>query len=151
MGKSLLKFALKPGYYNPWLKEYRHYYHVSVFPDNQAMWEYGRKLSSFEKDQKGGWSAITIPIWREKYKNDRVIKAPKIGDVLFDRDHLSIDVISHEAVHMATSYLRFLERLKLSEQIDEDEERLAYCVCHCTNAICLQLESQGWKLSTRQY
>ncbi|MHC5825516.1 MAG: hypothetical protein ACYT04_59120, partial [Nostoc sp.] len=42
---------------------------------------------------------------------------------------------SHEAVHMATNYLRFKNQLLLTDQIDENEEKLAYCIGSCTRQI----------------
>jgi hypothetical protein len=99
------------------------------------MWDAGARLSSFEQDQNGGYGALTVPLWREKIKNGELVKAPCVGRVLFYKDLLGSEVISHEAVHMATSYLRFINQLKLSDQIDADEEKLAYCAGSCTRQI----------------
>lgn len=99
------------------------------------MWDMGAKLSSYEQDQHGGYGAITIPLWRQRYDGDKWIKAPKIGAVLFYKDLLGSECISHEAVHIATSYLRHTDQLKLSDQIDENEEKLAYCIGSCTRQI----------------
>ncbi|BDA74340.1 hypothetical protein CAL7716_085060 [Calothrix sp. PCC 7716] len=128
------KIKVFPGLYNPFVQEYKHYYHVCIFDVKEEMWEVGRKLSTWEKD-KGGYGAITIPTWREKFVDGQLIKAPKIGTVLFYKDLLGSETISHEAVHMATSYLRILDQLKLSNQIDENEEKLAYCIGSCTRQI----------------
>lgn len=99
------------------------------------MWDAGAKLSSFEEDEYGGYGALTVPLWRQKFKNGQSIKVPCIGTVLFYKDLLRSSVISHEAVHMATSYLRITDQLKLSDQIDDDEEKLAYCVGSCMRQI----------------
>lgn len=99
------------------------------------MWAAGAKISVHQRDKDGDYGALTVPIWREKYDGDRVILAPKLGDVLFYRDCLGSSCVSHEAVHMSTSYLRRIGRLKLDEQIDDDEELLAYCIGGCTRQI----------------
>ena len=133
--KPLFKIKVFPGRFNPFIREFRHYYHVLVFETKQDMWDAGAKLSSFEKDQNGGYGALTIPLWRERHDGEKWIKAPKIGTVLFYKDLLGSEVISHEAVHMATSYLRHTKELKLSDQIDDDEEKLAYCIGSCVRQI----------------
>lgn len=132
--KYIGKIKVMPGMYNPFIQEYRHYYNVLIFATKDDMWEAGTKLSPYDKD-KGGYGAITIPIWREKFVDGQLVKTPKIGNVLFYKDCLGSECISHEAVHMATSYLRILDQLKLSDQIDEDEEKLAYCIGACTRQI----------------
>jgi hypothetical protein len=40
--------------------------------------------------------------------------------------YLDAGIIAHEALHIATSYLRLKGLLKLGEDIDDDEEALAY-------------------------
>lgn len=132
--KHIGNIRVIPGMYNPFIQEFRHYYHVLIFGTKEEMWNAGAKLSSHDKD-KGGYGAITIPIWREKFVDGQLRKAPKIGNVLFYKDCLGSECISHEAVHMATSYLRITNQLKLSSEIDEDEEKLAYCIGSCTRQI----------------
>lgn len=128
------KIKVFPGLYNPFTQEYKHYYHVCIFDSKKEMWSTGAKLSSHDKD-KGGYGALTIPTWREKFVDGQKVLAPKIGNVLFYKDCLGSECISHEAVHMATSYLRITGQLKLSDEIDEDEEKLAYCIGACTRQI----------------
>lgn len=132
---KLAKIKVIPAKYNPFLKDYHHYYHVHIFESKAKMWEFGAKLSIWNKDKIGGYGAITIPIWHEKYNGSERITSPKIGDVLFCKEILGSECISHEAVHMATSYLRFTNQLLLTEQIDENEEKLAYCIGSCTRQI----------------
>jgi hypothetical protein len=93
------------------------------------------KLSPWDKDKEGGYGAVTIPCRREKCSEGIWITAPKIGDVLFYKDCLGSESISHEAVHMATSYLRLKNQLLLTDQIDEREEKLAYYIGSCTRQI----------------
>lgn len=131
----LAKIKVTPAKFNPFIKDFRHYYHVHIFETKAEMWEAGAKLSTWDKDAHGGYGALTIPLWREKYEGEKRITAPKIGDVLFYNDCLSSECISHEAVHMATSYLRFINELMLTSQIDENEEKLAYCIGSCTRQI----------------
>ena len=131
----LAKIKVIPAKYNPFIKDFRHYYHIHIFETKAKMWETGAKLSSWDKDKNGRYGAITIPLWRERYQKKERITAPKIGNVLFYRECLGSECISHEAVHMATSYLRFINQLALTSQIDENEEKLAYCIGSCTRQI----------------
>lgn len=136
--KPLAKIRITPAKYNPFVRhadDFRHYYHVHIFETKEQMWETGAKLSQFEKDKKGGYGALTIPVWRERDEGETRIIAPKIGDVLFYKKCLGSECISHEAVHMATSYLRLINQLNLGDQIDEGEEKLAYCIGGCTRQI----------------
>lgn len=123
------KFRINPGTYNPYKPSFKHYYHVHIFDSQENMWAYGYRRTKDEKN-KFGYGALTIPLWREKFdsKSKAWIVAPKIGDVLFHKECLGMTVITHESVHLATSFLRVLKILKLSEQIDESEEVLAYCI-----------------------
>ncbi|WP_138503394.1 hypothetical protein [Nostoc sp. PA-18-2419] len=109
--------------------------HVHVFETKAAMWQAGAKLSPWKKDGNGGYGAITLPIWRYRYEGDEQITAPKVGNVLFYKECLGSECISHEAVHMATSYLRLIQQLQLTDQIDENEEKLAYCIGSCMRQI----------------
>jgi hypothetical protein len=102
--KVLIKVI--PGKFNPFLKDFRHYYHVHIFDDKNQMCQAGAKISSHAKDKNGGYGAITIPLWRSRFEGEKRITAPKIGDVLFYKDLLGSECISHEAVHMATSASR---------------------------------------------
>lgn len=135
MNKPLAKIKIIPAKYNPFIKDFQHYYHAHIFETKQQMWEAGAKLSPWDKDADGGYGAITIPCRREKHHEGNWITAPKIGDVLFYKDCLGSECISHEAVHMATNYLRFKNQLLLTDQIDENEEKLAYCIGSCTRQI----------------
>lgn len=72
---------------------------------------------------------MTISTWRKIHDKDgNWIIAPKVGDVLFHKELLGINAVTHEAVHAATCFLRILDKLKLGDQIDDNEELLAYCV-----------------------
>ncbi|MHC5779692.1 hypothetical protein [Nostoc sp.] len=132
---SLAKIKIIPAKFNPFLVDFVHYYHVHIFESKDEMWECAEKLSPWEKDMRGGFGAITIPYRREKYHEGSWITAPKIGDVLFYKDCLGSECVSHEAVHMATNYLRFKNQLLLTDQIDDNEEKLAYCIGSCTRQI----------------
>ncbi len=138
--ERLAKFEVNPGKYNPYKPDSRYYYHVHVFSTRESMWAAGAKISPWEKDHAARYGAITIPCWKEKPLGNAWLRAPKIGDVLFHIQCLGSECISHEAVHMATSYLRALNLLKLGDQIDDDdEERLAYCIGGCTRQIVDEL------------
>ena len=55
----------------------------------------------------------------------------KIGLIQFkSKDKFRAGIMSHEALHCATSYLRLFDenKLKLSDEIDDNEEELAYLV-----------------------
>lgn len=135
---SIAKTKVVPAKYNPFIRcadDFRLYYHIQIFETKEQMWDAGAKLSQFEKDKNGGYGALTIPTWRERYEGETRIIAPKIGDVLFYKNCLGSECISHEAVHMATSYLRLINQLHLGDQIDEGEEKLAYCIGSCTRQI----------------
>jgi hypothetical protein len=132
---GLFKIKVIPSRYNPFIEDSRYYYHVHIFETKHDMWRVGAKLSQCEKDGVGGYGAITIPYRREKYHDGGWITAPKIGDVLFYKGCLGSESISHEAVHMATSYLRLKNELLLTDQIDDNEEKLAYCIGSCTRQI----------------
>ncbi len=128
-----IRIKVIPGKFNPFIKEYHHYYHVLIFDHKEEMWAYGSQLSCCHRDD--GYDAITIPTYRQRFVDNKWVIAPKIGTVLFHKNRLGSSVISHEAVHMATSYLRITNKLQLSDEIDDEEEKLAYCVGSCTRQI----------------
>jgi hypothetical protein len=121
----------------------RIWWSMLVFPDIDAMRCYaawrtrGRCSDAFH--------GIAIPFYRwsfVKREDGRII--PKLGEVLFSREHLSTPVISHEAIHVATSTLRALRvPLDLGEDIGDCEERLAYMACSITQQIVDRLWEAG--------
>lgn len=108
------------------------YFQVFVFKTKEEMWQFGMK--QYFKD-KTDYDAMTIPITRIKFQGDEEIVVPEIGVVLFHENAINIEAITHESVHVATSYLRAKNQLKLSDEIDEGEERLAYCIGICAEQI----------------
>ncbi|HEY9748316.1 MAG TPA: hypothetical protein V6C63_06550 [Allocoleopsis sp.] len=135
MQGRIIKFQVKPAKWNPYKPPFRFYWNVHIFESKTAMWAAGAKVSACDRDKDGGYGALTVPLWRERYEGDETILAPKLGDVLFHRDCLGSSCVSHEAVHMSTSYLRRISKLELSEDIDDSEELLAYCIGGCTRQI----------------
>jgi hypothetical protein len=89
----IAKFSINPGKWNPFKLTMRHYYNVHIFADNEAMWAFGAKVSTHDRDKHGGYGALTVPVWRERYTNDgQIVKAPKIGDVLSVRKGWDLSV-----------------------------------------------------------
>jgi len=143
----LAKFKINPGNYNPYKPSFKHYYNIHVFDTQENMVKFGDRLRPGE--HKGvNWSAKVIPSWRHKEINGQIIIAPKVGDALFYQDRLIIRIVSHECVHMGTSFLRLLNfrnnyDLKLGNQIDDHEENLAYVIGNCCDQIYENLVKFG--------
>lgn len=142
MAKHLADFRVNPGRYNPYKPGSRHYYRVRVFADVDTMWDVAARLSRKERDKNGGFEAITMPRWQEYLTaGEEWAVYPKVGDILFHVGFLGTEVICHESVHAATSFLRMLSRLELGEQIDDNEELLAFCVGSIARQIVSKLYS----------
>lgn len=139
----IAKFNINPGLYNPFKPSFFHYYTVHVFKEKEYMYRYCNRLGQNEgEDYKG----IVIPYVVERYikEEDKWERKPKIGNVLLCDGYLYSRVISHEAVHMSTHFLRVLSLLKLDPiSIDEGEELLAYCIGNCTSEIYSKLGKLG--------
>jgi hypothetical protein len=73
-----------------------------------------------------------MPIERMRLIGRRWKSEPFLGYALFARNYVLAEVLCHEAVHMATGYLRRIRKLpRLRNQIDNGEERLAYYTGWC--------------------
>lgn len=134
--EELITFKVNPGLYNYFPNSKKHYYKVLVFDSKESMWLAWKNASdSSEKYHNGDFEALTISYYGYREERESMIVKPKIGNVLFCKDYLDFRILSHEAVHMSTNFLRILNRLSLSERVDDDEENLAYCIGSCTKQI----------------
>lgn len=119
-----------PKIYLPERLTFALYWKVWVFPSKRAMHAY----AAWRTDGRNvdGFAGIVIPMHTERIIGRRPELRPKLGELLLCRQALGTSVLSHEALHMATSTLRSVgptELLRLGPEIDEPEERLAYLMC----------------------
>jgi hypothetical protein len=131
MGKvrgRIARFKINPGIYNFYELSTAHYYDVHVFESPKAMYEYANRIVTDIENHQNEWGALTSPVWRLCFENGKEQFKPKIGNILLWKGQLSVTVVCHEAVHAATSFLRLSQKLKLTDQIDENEEILAHCI-----------------------
>lgn len=142
---SICKFKLNPSINNPFDLEKKYYYHIHVLEDREELFNAANKLSPQDRDHN--FAAVVLPfyVYKFDYKEETdeyySICKPKIGDALFRKDYLTLEVVSHEAVHLTTNYLRLLKKLNLGEEIDDNEEMFAYCV----GAITQELMNKFYK------
>lgn len=124
------------------------YWQVHVCPDKRSMYRLFRKLNE-TSDKKTNFAAIVMPqrTYHVSIVKGKDVLQPSLGHVLFYAKNLPGEIIAHEAVHMATSYLRRCRKsLRLTGQIDDAEELLAYCVGRCAAQIANKLhELKIWK------
>jgi hypothetical protein len=102
------------------LEEDGHYYEARIHDTVGSLLLWGHQ-------KRGGhtvdYKAIVIP----DYNVDENGRIPsRVGWVGLCLPYLDASIITHEALHIATSYLRLKGLLKLGEDIDDDEETLAY-------------------------
>lgn len=83
------------------------------------MWAAARHLSKQEKNHKNDFGAITMPYQRFWLDDGR--RAPKIGNILFYKDCLSAECVSHESTHAGIAYARMFNFLEL-ETMDKEEK-----------------------------
>lgn len=137
----MLKFKVKPGLFNPFNLSRKHYFSVHVFASQAEMYRKYDQLSIFGPRSDPDYSAITMPLVRRKFDakgNSKLM--PKIGNALFWQGSLGTTAITHESVHIATTYLRVLNELRLDPgNIDDEEEKLAYSVGSVARQIVAQL------------
>jgi hypothetical protein len=136
------KFRINPGLWNPYKPGFGHYFNVHVFNTQEDMHSYALRISSHERlrsdSEVADWLGLVVPSYR--VSRDNVI-SPKVGDILLWQERLGVGLVSHEAVHAATSFLRIMGNLRLGNQIDHDEESLAYTIGSVTKQIYSKLYS----------
>ena len=122
------------------------YWRVHVYPTRDKMLR-GFRVINVSKDHREDFSAIVMPMTEWQRAGREWKKTKLLGHVLFYARGLCGEVVSHEAVHMATSYLRRKRcSLHLNSQINDREERLAYCVGYCVGKITNVLhKARIWK------
>lgn len=127
-----------PSHLLPAALTHRLYWIVRVFEDAEAarafhVWRCLEPATDFEGE------VVPLPVIRfPKRKRGGKRRPPHLlprqGELLLHRGWIGTEVIAHEAVHLATSTLRALADLSsadaglvaLGEEIDDNEERLAY-------------------------
>lgn len=127
-------FKVVPSRNNEFISEDRFYYDVYIFDDKAEMISIAQQLNQGIVSTFG---AIVMPTRIEEFSvelNDWQI-TPLIGNVLFHKSFINTDVLAHEAVHMTTNWLRTINKLKLNDEIDEEEELLAYGVGNIVNQL----------------
>lgn len=114
------RFRIYPSRDNCMLEEDSHYYEARIHDTVGSLLLWGHQ-------KRGGhtvdYKAIVIPDYNvneDGYIHNRV------GWVGLCLPYLDAGIIAHEALHIAISYLRLKGLLKLGEDIDDDEETLAY-------------------------
>lgn len=111
-----------------------HYWAVRVFANKGFMRRAFHQLNLYtNNDDRFG--AIVMPQIRQHLVKGRERDIdPSLGYALFARSQLCMETQAHEAVHMATEYLRRVRQrlcLRLGAEIDDTEENLAYYVGRC--------------------
>jgi len=123
----MIKFKVFPGLDNWMAKESELYWEVRVYHTRNNMQRFWGKK---------GASAVVIPRTHTWLWEGKEVVLPKLGLVLFNRDELFGEIVVHEAVHMATWYLRRTRRsVNLGTDCDDREERLAYATGVCADQI----------------
>ena len=128
----MFRFEVYPGRDN-WMAPDNcdRYFTICIYADLGWMRRAYRMMSPHTPEERiANCAAAVIPmrrIWVQRNKRDKI--SPNIGFVLFARRYAGMEVITHESVHMATTYVRAIRRsLNLGPDIEEREERLAYAV-----------------------
>jgi hypothetical protein len=122
------------------------FFFVSVHPNRQSMLRKYRKLSHGVKAQHN-FGAVVMERQIENFEKGKRDVQPVLGFVLFERSYLGGAVVTHEAVHMATTYLRRVRKsLRLNVNDIDIEEQLAHYVERCAAKISAKLfELRIWK------
>lgn len=131
----LAKFKVNPGMYNPYKPGFGHYFDVQIFVSKQCFDEY---LVRNNIEAESNCVGLVQPIDKVKYskRGTKVKRSPKVGNILLILEHLDTNIVSHEALHASTSFLRMKDRLELCDEgIDDNEECLAYTVGSLTKQI----------------
>jgi len=109
-----------------------HYWTVLVFA-NKGHMRQGFHQLNIANDHDDRFGAIVMPQKRQWFLRRKWRSDPSLGYVLFARTQLCMETQAHEAVHMATGYLRRAGRcLRLAKETNEAEENLAYFTGRCT-------------------
>lgn len=122
------------------------YWLVSFCQDRRSMMAKYKRLD-VTNNREYGFCAIVMPYTVESEEDGRWVREPVLGYVLFDLSKINGEIVAHEAVHMATAYMRRKRlSLKLNSQINDREERLAYTVGDCAAKVCNKLYEVGiWR------
>jgi len=140
----LTKFKVRPGAHEFYDLNKKLYFDVHIFEEPEHMYKYantGEIVQDIENHQSE-WGALTSPKLRYFFEREKSYVYPKIGNLIMWQGQLGVTVVCHEAVHVATSFLRTCEKLNLGSQIDENEEILA----HCVGSVSAQIYSKLYKL-----
>lgn len=108
---------------------------VIVFKHKGLMRKAFHVLNGTE-DRDDRFGAIVMPQERQVLLKGKWRRDPSLGYVLFAKTQLGTETQAHEAVHMATSYLRRIKKWpQLGLEIDDREEDLAYHIGYCAGQL----------------
>jgi hypothetical protein len=117
---------------------------VHICPNRRSMLRQFKRRNK-RKYRGERFAACVLPLPRQKVVlNGKRITSPLLGYVFFELGTFGPEPLAHEAVHMATGYLRRKRAtLKLGRHADKREESLAYPVGYCAYQIMRQIAKRN--------
>lgn len=139
----MIEFTVYPGKDPPnhHVPNSKLFWRVAVYSRKTAMLE---RFWTFRPQDRGQADMQAAVLWVDEYEyRGRWRKRPEVlGTGFFWHGGLTADVIAHEAVHMASYYLKALS-MPLDLRRGNAEENLAYTVQSCVRQICHRLDQLG--------
>lgn len=111
------------------------YWTVLVFSDKGGMRRAFRRLNVLD-DTDDRFGATVMPQEMQRRVGGKWKSDPSLGYALFACTQLDVETQCHEAVHLATGFLRRLGQCpRLRKETDDIEETLAYCIGRCARQL----------------
>jgi hypothetical protein len=120
-----------------------HYWTVLVFKHKGYMRRAFHQIN-ITANTNDRFGAIVMPQIHLRLVGRKWVQDKVLGYVLFSLTQLDAGTVTHEAVHMATSYMRRIKRaLSLGKQVNDREEELAYKIGYVASKLIYELYKRG--------
>ena len=146
----MIEFTIYPGKDPPnhYVPNSKLFWRVAIYSRKQAMLE---RYWTIKPEDRGDRNMEAAVLWVDEYefRGSRWRKRPEVlGTGFFHRDSLTIDVVTHEAIHMASYYLKHLG-MPLDLRRGNAEENLAYTAQACARQIGHRLQQLGIEIGVK--
>lgn len=129
------RFSVVPSWNNNMAEEDDLYFSVCVYKTRSGMTNRWRQILPNDC-LENEWRLLRAGVLPATLHPEGDKLSPCLGLALFCEQHMNVGIIAHEAVHMATEYVRAKRLpLTLGKHVCDNEERIAYAAGTCANQL----------------
>ena len=109
---------------------------VHLFTTQKRMIKFGESIGDPIDDGKKVWALYQSHVHFYNV-NGILVRLPYLGDILFNKEHFSTEILAHECCHLAIDAFRNIEdkKVEISTEVDNAEEDFCYLLGEVTQEV----------------